>query len=100
MGYYSKHKLHVISGNDNVTDYEKEIGEVSDYGNCFDEEIKWYSREEDMKSYSLKHPETVFCIFRTGEESGDVTWHFYSNGKEYTEHADFNVPAFNSDKLK
>ena len=35
MGYYTRHELTILEGDDFNTDYAKEIGEISDYGECF-----------------------------------------------------------------
>jgi len=68
MGYYTRHTLEIIEGNDYVTDYEKEIGELSDYGiSTFNDGIKWYNHEYDMLQYSKKHPNTIFKIIGEGE---------------------------------
>jgi len=81
MGYYTRFSLSVISGDDHETDYEKEIGEISEYGSCFEDTIKWYSYQEDMKVLSLRHPNTLFKLSGVGEESGDLWNEYYLNGK-------------------
>lgn len=100
MGYYSKHKLIIISGDDHVTDYEQEVKTESDYSCLFSDEVKWYNRDEDMLRISKKHPETVFCIFREGEETFDICNHFYHNGMSYTEKLEYTTPVFDYKKLK
>jgi hypothetical protein len=81
MGYYTRHTLEIIEGNDYVTDYEQEIGELSEYGSStFNDEIKWYNHENDMLQYSKKHPNTIFKIIGEGEENGDMWHEYYKNG--------------------
>ena len=81
MGYYTRHTLTIVSGNDEVTDYAAEISEASGYDNCFDEELKWYDHEEDMRKYSEKHPDVLFLLEGDGEENGDQWIEYYQNGK-------------------
>jgi hypothetical protein len=80
MGYYTLHQLEIVKGNDGVTDYKKEISELSKYNDCFSDEIKWYEHETDMREYSLKHPNTLFKLSGEGEESGDIWAEYYLNG--------------------
>ena len=82
MGYCTLHRLEIIEGNDHITDYEKEIGELSEYGNSiFEYSIKWYNHKEDMLTYSKLHPKTLFKLSGEGEESGDLWQEYYLNGK-------------------
>jgi len=80
MGYYTHHSLKITEGDDG-TDHKAAISELSDYDYCFDDQIKWYDCEDNMREYSKKYPDTVFSIEGEGEEAGDL-WHaFYKNGK-------------------
>lgn len=100
MGYYTRHELEVLQGDDYKTDYEEEIGEISDYGaSTFEEEIKWYDHEKHMREYSLKHPETVFALKGEGEESGDIWVEYYKNGKMQREKAKIVVDEYDEAKL-
>lgn len=81
MGYYTRYRLEIIEGNDYVTDYEKEISAIADYNNCFDDSIKWYEHEKDMRTYSKKHPKTLFKLLGEGGESEDLWHEYYLNGK-------------------
>ena len=99
MGYYTRHKLEIVEGNDNVTDYEKEISELADYGNCFDDEIKWYDHQENMVEYSKRHHKVVFKLSGEGEESGDIWTEYYQDGKIQREKAEIKVAGFDKSKL-
>ena len=83
MGYYTRHELEILEGDDNVTDYAQEISEASDYNDCFEDEIKWYSHKEDMIKYSEKHPNTLFKLTGEGEEQPDMWQEYYKNGKTH-----------------
>jgi len=100
MGYYTTFKLEIIEGNDNVTDYAKEIGECSGYGHLFDDQHKWYDCEDDMKKISLNHPNTVFKISGEGEESGDIWSRYFKNGKCQYVKAQIVVGQYNENNLK
>lgn len=99
MGYYTRHKLEILEGNDNVTDYEKEISELADYNNCFDDEIKWYDHQENMVEYSKRHPQVVFKLSGEGEESGDIWTEYYQDGKMQREEAEIKIAGFDKSKL-
>tara|TARA_R110000850_G_scaffold7933_1_gene28877 strand:+ start:97 stop:399 length:303 start_codon:yes stop_codon:yes gene_type:complete len=83
MGYYTRYELEILHGNDNVTDYEQEISEASDYNSCFYDEIKWYSHKLDMIEYSKKHPDTLFKLTGEGEDQPDMWQEYYKNGKTH-----------------
>jgi hypothetical protein len=99
MGYYTRHELSIVSGDDNITDYEQEISESTDYSYLFEDRIKWYECESDMKKYSKKHPNTVFCIDGEGEESGDIWKAYFQNGKMFKTKAVLMFEEFSVDKL-
>lgn len=99
MGYYTRHELEIVSGNDFVTDYEQEIIDSTDYSSLFDHEIKWYDCEEDMKAYSKNHPNVVFCINGEGEENGDIWKSYFKNGKMFKTKATMTFEEFNESKL-
>ena len=100
MGYYTRHELEIVSGDDYNTDYEQEISELADYSSCFDDEIKWYDCEKDMKIYSKNHPNVVFGIKGEGEESGDIWKAYFQNGKMFKTKAVLVFGEFNESKLK
>lgn len=101
MGYYTRYTLEIVSGDDYRTDYEEEIGQLSDYGpNMFSGEIKWYKWEEHMREYSTRHPETVFKLSGEGEEAGDL-WHaYFQNGKMQYAKAQIIFEPFDPEKLQ
>lgn len=99
MGYYTRFKLEIIKGDDKVTDYAKEICEISGYGDVFNNERKWYDCESDMKKISLNHPNTVFKISGKGEESGDIWSRYFLNGKCQYCVAKIVVDDFDENKL-
>lgn len=99
MGYYTRHELEVVKGNDYVTDYKKEISELAGYGDCFDDSIKWYEHEKDMREYSKKHPNVIFKLSGESEESSDIWVEYYKNGKMQIEKAKIVIGDFDDSKL-
>ena len=99
MGYYTRHELSIVSGNDNFTDYEQEITDSTNYSSLFYDSIKWYDCEKDMKDYSKKHPNVVFCIYGEGEESGDIWKAYFQNGKMFRTKAVLQFEEFSIEKL-
>jgi hypothetical protein len=99
MGYYTTHKLSIISENDLDVDFEQEIQEhTNGYAN-FEDSTKWYDCEDDMKSYSKKYPTIVFVIDGEGEESGDIWKAYFKNGKMFKTKAKLVFEEFSEDKL-
>jgi len=100
MGYYTRHQLTIVSGDDNKTDYEQEISNSTNYDNCFSSEIKWYDHEKDMKGFSLLHPGVLFLLDGEGEESGDVWKQYFKDGKQFYTKAKMVFEEFEESKLK
>lgn len=99
MGYYTRHELEIVSGDDFTTDYEQEITDSTDYSSLFDDKIKWYDCEEDMKAYSKNHPNVVFGINGEGEENGDIWKAYFQNGKMFKTKAKLMFEEFSTEKL-
>ena len=47
----------------------------------FEDEIKWYNHENDMRKYSKMFPKATFIVSGVGEEEGDYWKEYYKNGK-------------------
>lgn len=99
MGYYTRHKLEILEGNDFSTDYKKEISDLSGYRNAFEYEIKWCEHQRDMIEYSKLHPKVVFKLSGEGEESGDLWVEYYQNGKFQREKTQIVIAGFDPSKL-
>ena len=100
MGYYTRHKLEILEGDDFVTDHKDNISKLSGYSDCFDDDIKWYDHVDNMTTYSKQHPTVVFKLSGEGEESGDIWTEYYCNGKMQREKAEIVVGVFDKSKLK
>lgn len=101
MGYYTRHELTVING-DNETDYEQEISDTTDgYDKhwLWGSETKWYDCQKDMIKYSKKHPDVTFLIDGEGEEIGDIWKAWFKNGKKFYSKVSLVFDEYNEDKL-
>lgn len=99
MGYYTRHELDLQGKIDYSLDYEVEISNFTDYSHCFEDCIKWYDCENDMRNFSKQYPETVFIITGYGEENDDIWRAYFQNGKMFKTKAKFVFEEFSSEKL-
>lgn len=99
MGYYTTHKLEILEGDDYTTDYKKEISDLAGYSYCFEDSIKWYNHEADMRTYSECHPNVLFKLSGDGEENGDLWVEYYLNGKMQREKIEIKFAPFDKSKL-
>ena len=100
MGYYTTHKLSIISENDLDVDFEQEIEEHTDGCANFGDSSKWYDCETDMREYSKKYPSILFLIDGEGEESGDIWKAYFQDGKMLKVKAKIVFEEFSADKLQ
>ncbi len=100
MGYYTTHELEIIKGDNLIDICKEEISKLADYSDCFDESIKCYEHEENMREYSLLHPDTLFKLSGIGEENGDLWHEYYLNGKMQRVNAVITFEEFDESKLK
>jgi hypothetical protein len=104
MGYYTNYELHYDTAMEDadgqLIDHEGRISKVADYGSCFEESIKWYDHEKDMKEYSTHYPDILFTLMGDGEESGDIWCCYFKNGKMQRAETTIAFTPFDSSKLK
>ena len=85
MGYYTSHYLKVIDGDEMLIQALRKECDGAEYALDDDgesrESCKWYDHEKDIKSFSKKHPETLFELEGQGEDSGDMWKKYFKNGK-------------------
>ncbi len=115
MGYYTYHELHV--GKANVGKSEsahefKDYAEDVDYArvleevekqigfNPFDDDCKWYSSQQDMLEVSKKFPELLIRVHGNGEESDDIWYHYFHNGKQQFCKVEFVFPDMDWKKFE
>lgn len=64
------------------------------------DEVKWYDHENDMKQFSLDHPDILFTLRGYGEENEDIWIKFFKNGKMQEAKARIEFDSFDDRKLK
>lgn len=99
MGYYTTFELEVTPENSEIG-HKQMISDATGYTYCFDDDIKWYSHQEDMKIYSEKHPTVLFKLTGIGEEPDDIWVEYYKNGKMQRCKGEIVYPPFDPTKLK
>lgn len=98
MGYYTRHQLEIIEGDD-YGDHKEAISQLAGYSDCFGDEVKWYSHVADMEEYSKKYPNMVFKLSGEGEESGDIWVEYYKNGLMQRSKAVIKLEGYDEKKL-
>ena len=82
-------------------DHQAAIETLSGYGrSLFDEEVKWYNYEEQMKAYSKMYPELLFIINGQGEEHDDLFNAYFKDGKVQKCSAIITFDEYDESKLK
>ena len=61
---------------------------------------KWYYHDEEMIELSKQFPETVFYLYGEGEESGDLWYQYYKNGKSQYCPAIVTYEPYDESKLR
>lgn len=108
MGYETKFNLRVIINpsldleDDYVTEeHESNIADLYHDGYpIFEECVKWYSWEQDMRKYSLEYPDLLFELSGVGEEYDDVWKAYFKNGKHQYCHVQMTFDPYDENKLK
>lgn len=106
MGYCTNFSLGVHKGDTSIEevmlqseDFEGLNYAVDNYGDPCDP-VKWYSHEKDMKELSTRFPNEVFVLHGEGEESGDVWYKYFKNGKMQECYAKITFEDYDENKLR
>lgn len=99
MGYNTKYEFEIISGDDGIINYERELTESTNYEELFDWSIKWYKHKEDCLKFSLLYPDLAFCITGYGEDYDDIWRQYFKNGKSFRTKAKIIFEEFDESKL-
>lgn len=103
MGYYSHYTLTVLEGDESLIETFREENEEAQYafdenGACQDS-TKWYDSDDDLKAFSLKHPDALFLLESQGEE-GEQSQLYVQNGKSQECPGTVIFEPFDRSKLK
>jgi len=100
--------LRISSNDDSLEEHiiKKFIGdyEEAEYALEYDGETrsasKWYNYKDNLKEFSKKYPDAIFCLHGKGEENGDI-WNLYAkNGKVQLEKAQIVIAPYDPNKLQ
>lgn len=119
MGYYTKYELTItgegerwVTGTDkegnkievnigfDYDEIERELVELSGYSSLFDDSVKWYDHDANMREISKRYPALLFTLEGVGEEAGDMWCKYYQAGKCQHELARIEFGKFDPAKLK
>lgn len=110
MGYYTYFSLEVeggpaeqhcpTCGNVGTWDWQDVISTFLNDYNPFQESSKWYEWEDDMKRFSLQHPDYTFIIEGAGEETDDRWRAYIKNGKCHRDQMIMRFPDFDPSTLE
>lgn len=104
MGYYTEHRLSVVSLKPDARPSEEIISEMLDGdfeaaysinvdgSTCYPS--KWYDHETTLKEFSKKRPDYVFILHGVGEEDDDVWEKDFWNGNMVVRRAKIVMPPF------
>ena len=85
MGYETYFELTVEKGHEElIVELRKDNEEATwalEEDGFGTEPCRWYDYEEDLIEFSKKHPEVLFTLYGNGEESEDIWYSYYKNGK-------------------
>ena len=106
MGYYTAYEIDVLKPNEvdeeeickyleslDLPDFGKWHGGWCAYG-------KWYEHEDDLKKLSLLFPDVVFRVYGDGEESDDIWYKYFKNGKVQYCPCHFSFDPYDEAKLE
>lgn len=102
MGYLTNYNLKTKPYKEGLI--QEFLDEDNAYG--FDEDgntvdaVKWYTHEEDLKNFSLKHPNILFILDGEGEENGDMWLLYVKNGKSQRCRAITTYEEFDEKELR
>lgn len=106
MGYYSEYSLEVLNTPDPtavIQQLRKECewaeGGLNDNGSSR-ERMTWYDHEDDLRTFSKKHPQLVFKLTGYGEGRGDDWDKYFQDGKMQACRAVVTKPPFDPSKLE
>lgn len=111
MGYQSYRTLHLLTTTGQPhPDPNPIIDELrvenSNAQYAFDEEgrmkegLTWYEDKEDLKEFSKKHPDVLFCMYLEGDENGDKSYTYFKDGKMQVCQAIITFDEYNESSLK
>ena len=111
MGYNTRYTLKIIE-EDERSEYLERLGVTNSepidhiehiserYETWFEDAIKWYDHDKNMREYSEEYPDVLFELSGEGEESGDIWRAYYKNGLCHRVQARIVFDEFNEEHLR
>ncbi|HBU90253.1 MAG TPA: hypothetical protein DEB53_03445 [Bacillus pumilus] len=85
MGYYTQYEVEMDKDAELVREYVNENfdgnGNLTAVFNGWDDELKWYGHEVDMRAVSRQFPDVLITLTGEGEDSGDMWRKYFKGGK-------------------
>lgn len=106
MGYLTRYELDVDDDDDLKQQIQKFVEqkqqEDSDfaYGLFYEEAVKWYCWQNDMKVISRNFPNQIITLNGIGEDHGDFWRCYFLNGKYHYVISQITFDSFDESKLK
>ena len=105
MGYYTSYNLSVSGGEELPiiaelrARYRNAEYVLDENGDTYDS-CKWYDHEEELIDFSKDHPDLLFTLNGEGEDSGDMWFKYFKNGKIQRCQANITFDEYDESKLK
>ena len=107
MGYCTTYALFIETGTKSIEEILAEIDPalrdrldgIDDEGNPIDS-LTWYSHEADIKELSLLYPDYVFTLWGDGDDSEDLWYKHFKNGKMQACPAKISYDPYDEQKLE
>ncbi|MBQ4817633.1 hypothetical protein IHP72_15365 [Bacillus pumilus] len=104
MGYYTQYEVEMDKDAELVREYVNENfdgnGCLTAVFNGWDDELKWYGHEVDMRSVSRQFPDVLITLTGEGEESGDMWRKYFKGGKMQECRAKITFDDYDEEELR
>ena len=100
MGYYTRYKLEVLSGDVDENELAVLFEKITDYPyDMLEDDMKWYDHKKHMVTISREYPNAIFELSGEGEEAGDLWKQYFKNGEMQVAEAKITFDLIDPDKF-
>ena len=107
MGYCTAFTLMIDTGQKKISEILTEIDPdlrdrldgIDDDGSSADS-VTWYNHEQDIRELSLAYPDYVFTLYGDGDDSEDMWYKHFKNGKMQACYAKITYDDYDENKLE
>jgi hypothetical protein len=104
MGYYTSYTLKVKEGDPGLIEVFREDNTYAPHALYSDgstsDKCTWYEHEEDLKTFSELHPNTVFELHGISEDGDNIWYKYFKNGKMQVAEATVIFSPYDESKLQ